>query len=222
MKKIKLVIFGVEDTAELAHYYFSNDSQYEVVAFTLDQEYCDKKYFLDLPLVPFEQILENYSPDEFQLFIALGYSAVNELRKSKYIQAKEYGYTLASYISSKTNILNDGLIGDNCFILEDNTIQPFVHIGNNVTLWSGNHIGHHSVISDHAFLASHVVVSGRVNIGEQCFVGVNATIRDHVDIGERSVVGAGVLLLRSCDAESVFKGAAARPSSISSSQLKRI
>ena len=45
---------------------------------------------------------------------------------------------------------------------------------------SGNHIGHHSVIRDHAFISSHVVVSGRVEIGEQCFVGVNATLRDHI------------------------------------------
>ena len=50
--------------------------------------------------------------------------------------------------------------GDNCFILEDNTVQPFVTIGNNVTLWSGNHIGHDSVIEDDCFISSHVVVSG--------------------------------------------------------------
>ena len=55
--------------------------------------------------------------------------------------------------------------GDNCFILEDNTIQPFVSIGNNVTLWSGNHIGHDSTIDDHCFIASHVVVSGHVRVG---------------------------------------------------------
>ncbi len=96
------------------------------------------------------------------------------------------GYSMASFISPQATILNGGVIGDNCFILEDNTVQPYARIGSNVTLWSGNHIGHHSVIGDHTFIASHVVVSGGVEIGERCFVGVNATLRDHIEGGDLS------------------------------------
>ena len=33
--KNKVIIFGILDTAELAHYYLTNDSEYEVVAFTV-------------------------------------------------------------------------------------------------------------------------------------------------------------------------------------------
>ena len=100
------------------------------------------------------------------MFVALSYAKLNAVRKEKYLAAKALGYRLASYVSPRATVLNDGRIGDNCFILEDNTIQPFVTIGNNVTLWSGNHIGHHSTIRDHCFIASHVVVSGGVEIGE--------------------------------------------------------
>ena len=81
--------------------------------------------------------------------------------------------------------------GDNCFILEDNTVQPFVTIGNNVTLWSGNHIGHDSVIEDHCFLTSHVVVSGNVRVRPYCFIGVNATLRNSIKIAPATLVGAG-------------------------------
>lgn len=119
-------------------------------------------------------------------------------------------------------VLNEGCIGDNCFILEDNTIQPFVKIGNNVTLWSGNHVGHHSVIEDHCFLASHIVVSGRVRIGRSCFIGVNATFRDHVDIGEKSIIGAGALILSDVQPEGVYIGNATERSRVPSRRLKNI
>jgi UDP-3-O-[3-hydroxymyristoyl] glucosamine N-acyltransferase len=119
-------------------------------------------------------------------------------------------------------VLNDGRIGDNCFIFEDNTIQPFVTIGSNVTLWSGNHIGHHSTIKDHCFIASHVVVSGGVEIGECTFIGVNATLRDHIKIGERCVIGAGALLLADAEPEGVYIGAGTERSKVPSSRLRRI
>ena len=132
------------------------------------------------------------------------------------------GYQLASYISSRASILNSDSIGDNCFILEDNTIQPFATIGNNVTLWSGNHIGHHTVIHDHSFIASHVVVSGGCEIGEQCFIGVNATLRDHITIGDRCVLGAASILLRDAEPDGVYIGQATERSKVPSSRLRGI
>ena len=218
----KLVIFGTTDAAELAHYYFSKDTDYQVVAFTVDAAFLKADKFCGLSVVPFEQVAGLYPADTHQLFVALGYSKLNQIRKEKYLAARALGYRLASYISSHATVLNDGRLGDNCFILEDNTIQPFVVIGNNVTLWSGNHIGHHSVIHDHCFLASHIVISGRVVIGPACFIGVNATLRDQITVGENSVVGAGTLLLASTDPAGVYIGRATERSAVPSNRLNRI
>ena len=218
----KLVIFGSGDIAQLAHFYFTSDSPYEVVAFTVDVAYLQASYFRDLPLVPFEEVAALYPPENYDLFIALSYSKINAVRKAKFLAAKEMGYKLVSYISSRATVFNEGRIGENCFIIENNTIQPFVTIGNNVTLWSGNHIGHHSVIHDHTFIASHVVISGRVEIGEQCFVGVNATLRDHIKIGDRCVVGAGALLLADAEPEGVYIGTAIERSKVPSTRLRGI
>ena len=218
----KLVIFGAGDIAQLAYYYFSTDSDYNVVAFTVDSQYVKAKDFCELPLIAFEDILEKYPPSDYLLFIALSYTKLNSIRKSKYIAAKQLGYGLVSYISSRATILNNGLIGDNCFILEDNTVQPYARIGNNVTLWSGNHIGHHSVIGEHTFVASHVVVSGGVGIGEQCFIGVNATLRDHIKIGDRCVVGAGAILLGDAEPEGVYIAATTERSKVPSTRLRKI
>jgi sugar O-acyltransferase (sialic acid O-acetyltransferase NeuD family) len=217
-----LIIFGTGDIAQLAHYYFSTDSDYQVIAFTVDAAYIIKREFCGLPVVPFEEVVDCHSPETHELFVALSYSKVNAVRKEKYLAAKALGYRLASYISSRSTILNEGKIGDNCFIFEDNTIQPFVSIGNNVTLWSGNHIGHHSTIGDHCFISSHVVVSGGVKIDEACFIGVNATLRDHIKVGERCVLGAGTLILADAEAEGVYIGEATERSRVPSSRLKKI
>jgi len=221
MKK-SLIIFGITEQAQLAHFFFSMDSNYKVVAFTVDAAYMTDKEFCGLPVVPFEKILTYYSTDTFEFFVALGYSNLNQVRKEKYLAAKSMGYRIASYISSRVTMLNDGRIGENCFILEDNTIQPFVTIGNNVTLWSGNHIGHHSTIKDHCFIASHVVISGGVEIGEQCFIGVNATLRDHIKIGEKCVIGAGALILTDAEPEGVYIGQATARAKVPSSRLRNI
>ena len=221
MKK-PIVIFGSGEIAQLAHYYFSTDSNYEVVAFTVDEGYIKESNFCGLPIVAFEDVTKCYPPDRYDFFVALSYSKLNAIRKEKYLAAKERGYKLVSFVSSRATILNDGRIGENCFIFEDNTIQPFVTIGNNVTLWSGNHIGHHSAIHDHTFIASHVVVSGGVEIGEQCFIGVNATLRDHIKIGDRCVVGAGALLLIDAVSEGVYIGVATTRSRVPSTRLRGI
>ena len=217
-----LVIFGSGDIAQLAHYYFSADSSYDVVAFTVDSAYLTENRFCGLPVVPFEELVNHYPPNSYEIFVALSYSKLNQLRKAKYLAAKALGYRLGSYVSSRATALNGGNIGDNCFILEDNTIQPFVTIGNNVTLWSGNHIGHHSVIHDHCFISSHVVVSGGVEIGESCFVGVNATLRYHIKIGEQCVIGAGAILLSDAESDGVYMGHATERAKLPSSRLRQI
>lgn len=222
MSPAPLVIFGAGDIAELADAYFSDDSDHEVVGFTVDASYRASDTFRGRPLVPFESLEEHFGPGDTELFVAVSYSGLNALRREKYEAGKQRGYRFASYLSSRATILNQGLIGENCFVLEDNTVQPFARIGNNVTLWSGNHIGHHSVIGDHCFLASHIVVSGGVSVGESCFIGVNATLRDHVSIGARSVIGAGALILADVEPEGVYMAEATPRSRVPSSRLRRI
>lgn len=217
-----IVIFGAGDIAELAHYYFTTDAGREVVAFCVDSTFLTVSEFHGLPVVAFEDVDVNYPPDTYDFFVALSYTGLNKLRAEKFRIAKDKGYHLTSYLSSRATILNDGRIGDNCFILEDNTIQPFVTIGNNVTLWSGNHIGHHSTISDHCFIASHVVVSGGVVVEESCFIGVNATLRDHVRVGTKSVIGANALVLADVESEGVYIGIATERSRVPSSRLRKI
>lgn len=217
-----IVIFGAGDIAELAWFYFTHDSRYRVAAFTVDAAFVREPMFCGLPVVAMEELATAFPPARFGAFAALSYAKVNRVRAEKCAALRAAGYVLVSYVSSRATTFADLSHGDNCFILEDNTIQPRARIGANVTLWSGNHIGHHSVIEDNVFVSSHVVISGGVTIGANSFLGVNCTIRDHVRIGRACVIGAGALVLADAEDESVFPGIATEKSRVPSSRLRGI
>lgn len=217
-----LVIFGTGDIAELAWFYFTQDSDHRVKAFAVDAAYLKDDRFCGLPVIALEEVGSRFPPAEHRAFVALSYSKVNALRQEKCAALRAHGYDLVSYVSSRATTFVDLSVGWNCFILEDNTIQPRVRIGNNVTLWSGNHIGHHSTIEDNVFISSHVVVSGGVVVGANSFLGVNATLRDHVRIGRRSVIGAGSLILADTEEEAVYAMPGAEKARVPSSRLRRI
>lgn len=205
----KVVIFGLNDFAELAHYYLTADSNYEVVGFTVNKEYLTQLFFKELPVVPFEEIEQYFSPTEYLLFTPMTGVKMNNIRKNIYLEGKRKGYTFATYVSSKATVCNNK-IGENCFILEDNTLQPFTDIGNNVIMWSGNHIGHHGKIEDHVFFTSHVVLSGHCHVKERAWFGVNATIRDGITIGEGSLIAMGSLITKSTDNNGFYIGSPAK------------
>lgn len=207
LQQDKVVIFGVNQLASLAHFYFEHDTSFQTVAFTVDQAYLEEETFRGLPVVAFEKLVETYPPNEYKLFIPISFKKMSFVRKEKFELAKKLGYTCVSYVSSKATTWPDLSIGENCFIFEDNTIQPFVEIGDNCILWSGNHIGHHTTIGNHVFLTSHVVISGCCSIGDNSFFGVNSTVRDETVIAPGSLIGMGAIITKDTAENSVWHGA---------------
>lgn len=205
----KIIVFGESQLASLAHFYFTHDSIHEVVAFTVDRAYRSGDTYENLPLVDFEDVATHYPPSEYVMFLPISFKKMNYLRKEKFLKAKEMGYTCISYVSSKATTWPGLDIGENCFIFEDNTIQPFTKIGDNCVLWSGNHIGHHTTIGDHVFITSHVVVSGACDIKDHSFIGVNATVRDETVIAEGTLVAMGANIVKDTEAFAIYLGAKA-------------
>ena len=199
----KVVIFGSTEIADVVYFYLTRDSEHEIVAFTVDGDYINADTFQGLPLVPYEKLEEYYPPDRYQLFIAISYIKVNQLRKSKYLDAKARGYKFISYVSSKA-FYHDTPIGENTFITERNLIQPYVSIGNNCILLGPNYIGHHAIIEDHCFLTADVSIGGSSTIGEASFIGLNATIRNWVSIGKENIIGAGSIILSNTEDRAVY------------------
>ncbi len=218
----RLVIVGTGETAAIAYEYFTHDSNYDVAGFSVEQEYLDRDTFYELPVVPLEHLEDHFPPGEFTAFVAVSSTKLNRVRTRLYQALKERCYHFASYVSSRAFVWRNADIGENCFIFEDNTIQPFVTIGNNVVLWSGNHIGHNSTINDNCFIASHVVVSGFCEIGENCFLGVNSTIINNIKVARDCFIGAGALIQKDTEEGGVYQEPSTAASKVGSLRLFRI
>jgi len=222
MEKRKLVIVGDSAFAEIAREYFDVDTDYQVVAFAVEAAYLKQTELHGLPVVAFEQLQALYPPAEHEVFVAVVYTQLNRLRARLAGAAREMGYRLASYVSPRAFVWRNVKLGEHVFIFEDNTVQPFVEIGNNVVLWSGNHIGHHSKLRDHIFVSSQVVISGFCDIGEHSFLGVNATIANNVTVGRDNWVGPGITLMKDTEPDALFKATQAEPAKVAASRFFKV
>ncbi len=215
MKTKKLIIVGDSAFAEIAHEYFDVDSAYEVVAFSVERAFLKRDELRGLPVVAFEEIESHFDPATHDVYVATVYTQFNRLRTRLAAAAKNKGYRLASYISSRAFVWRNVELGEHCFIFEDNTVQPFVKIGDNVVLWSGNHIGHHAVILDNCFISSHVVIAGFCVIGENSFLGVNATLANNVTVGKNNWIGPNMVIMKDTEAGALFKALQSESAQIS-------
>ena len=215
-----LVIFGAGQVAEVICHYLTHESDHRVVAFTIDGEYLKEDNLMGLPVVPFETLEQAFPPERHSIFIAMTYRGLNAPRAAKLAEAEAKGYRAIGHVSPRAVVPPGFVPKPNSFIMEHNTIQPFVEIGRNTILWSGNHIGHHSRIGDNCFISSHVVVAGNVSVGDNCFIGVNATLRDNIAIGARCIVGAGALVLQSAPDATVFPGKGTEPAAVTSDRIR--
>lgn len=193
-KSKKLILFGTGDLGRIAYEYFDRHTEYEVVAFTVDREYFTETTMMGLPVIPFDGITSSYPPHGCSMHVCIVYDKLNRNRAFKCQQAKSMGYRLASYISPHAFVAPTAVIGEHCFIFENNVIQDYVEIGDNCILWSGNHVGHDTKIDKDVFVSSHVVISGHCHIGSNVFIGVNSTLANNTVIGKESWVSHASVL----------------------------
>jgi len=87
--KNKIIIFGILDLAELAHFYINNEynpffgKNETVTHFTVSKDYLDgpDQKFKGLPVLPFEELESKCPPSEYLLFAPI---ADNKFRKKIY------------------------------------------------------------------------------------------------------------------------------------------
>ncbi|MBV8889768.1 MAG: acetyltransferase [Alphaproteobacteria bacterium] len=199
-----IVIFGASPSAEVAKTYLEAHSSHRIVGFTVDDRYATREQFCGLPLVPWDRLEQFFPPSQVQLLGPISYRRMNEFRRDRYLEGKERSYRFASFIHPNSQIYTDD-IGEHCFILEANVVQPHVKIGNNVILWGANWIGHHCVIGDHCFFSSQIGIAGGTRIGERCFVGGQAGVIEGLTIGDACLLSAGVFVSRDIPAGSVVR-----------------
>ena len=214
----KIVIFGTGELAQRIFFYLKN-SEDEVVAFSANEASIDSNELLGLPIVAFENIEDKYPPKDYSMFIALAYSDMNKKRRRFFDEAKNKGYELYSYVHPSTKIWDEFEMGENCFILAENIIQPFVKIEDNVLIGSNNLISHNTVIEKNCFLTSNITLGGHITIGANSFVGLSATINQRVKIGEECIIGAGTLITKDVNDGEVYAENSSKKLPQSSSEI---
>lgn len=218
----KLVIIGDSAFAQIAYHYFNEDTDYEVVGFAVEREFLKATTCMALPVVPFEKLSAIFPPAEHSVFAAITYAQLNRLRARLVDSAKNMGYSLASYISPHAYVSKHAKLGEHCFVFENNVIQPYCEISNDVIFWSGNHIGHHSKIGAHCFVSSHVVISGFVATGENCFFGVNSTVANNITLGDDCWIGPAVVVSKDVSSGTLFPPAQYEPSRASTHKFFKL
>ncbi|WP_347175253.1 acetyltransferase [Polaribacter uvawellassae] len=219
MKK-QLIIFGAGKIAEAVSYYFNRDSEYNIVAYVVDDVFITTENFLEKPLVKLSEIDKKYPATEFYAFVATGYQGINELRTTKYEFLKKLKYTFASYVSPY--VKGDFKFGENTIIMDNAVIQPFANFGNNVFVWGGAMIGHHATIEDNCWLTGGCLIGGITKIGNSTFVGLGASIGNEINIGAECMIGAGTLTTKSLKDKSVLIKEPTAIHRLNATQFKRM
>lgn len=202
-KKKKLIIFGNTNYARLVAHYLKQE--YEICGFTVDKAYIEGNTFEDKPLIDFESIIDLYPPQEYKMFVAVGYSKRNKLREEIYKRVKNKGYSCINYIHPSCIVPYDIIIGENCILFENVVVQPFVQLANNIIIWSNATVCHDSRICDNVFIGSNACINGFVIVKNNVFLGANSTIRDHVQVEEETLVGCGVAINQNTEKKQVLK-----------------
>ncbi|HXT16729.1 MAG TPA: acetyltransferase [Gemmatimonadaceae bacterium] len=188
------MIFGAGQGARTATRYLHDDTDHEVVGYVVDAEFVGNGSLDGKPVVAVGDATSAFPPATVHAFVPLGSTNLNALRAEKYALLKTLGYRFISYVHSSVRAYPDFVCGENCFILDGQTVNYGVSIGANVVMWSGCHLGDGSRIEDDAFLASHVVLNGEVVIGRGSFLGSNCTISRGITLGAESFIGANALI----------------------------
>lgn len=199
-----IVVFGAGQLAELAKAHIDRHGPDRVVGFTVDSDYLDSDTVHGLPLVRWEELESRFPAAEVKLLGPISFRRMNAFRRERTAEGVRRGYEFASFIHPSSQIYAES-IGSNCFVLENNLIQPCARIGDGLLMGSGNHVGHHTVVGDFCFISNGVTISGGCSIGQDCYLAPSATIDMGVEIGAGSYIGSATLTRRSIPELSVVR-----------------
>jgi len=192
-----VVIFGPNDLGRLLKYYMEKDNDpRKIVAFTVDREYFKDTNFFGLPVIPFDELMDQYPPSENEILLAIGNSRMNNVRKAVFQKCKALGYQIASYIHSNCSI-HSNQMGEGNILLEKCLVYPYSQMGSGNLLWDHVLISHDCVVGDFNTFSSYADLCGYVKIGNNCYFGKHCILHDAIEVADYTLVGAAAYAKKS-------------------------
>ena len=188
--------------------YFTDYSEYDVVCFTVNKNYRQGNIFYNKKIVDFEDIEKQYSPNDYEMFIAVGSSNLNKNREMIYNQAIQKGYQLATFVHPDAYISSKVSIGKNCIIMECARILSRTVIGDNTIIWPSAFISHNNIIKNNCYIVG--ATNGFCEIGENCFLGGGAMIADKVKIAPNNFITMCAAVRKDTEEDSIYEGIPAK------------
>lgn len=199
----KVILAGNAITADILNCYLVQDSRYQVLGLTVDDDFLQGGGVQGLDTIALSQLREKHRPQDCAVIMAMGYNDINRSRESMFHRLKEMGYRIETYVHPDAKVYTKHPLGEGCVILPSAVIEPHVRLGANSMVWANVTLAHHSSVAENCWLASGAVLSGQAHVGRNSFIGVNSTIVNEVVIGEYCIIGAGALITKNTKASSV-------------------
>ena len=130
---------------------------------------------------------------------------MNNIRKKVFLECKELGYKVATYISPNAMVYSTN-IGEGTIVLPGAFIGLGTTIGKCCLISETSYVGHNITMEDYVFVSANVAIGGYVRVGNNCFVGVHSTIKDRIDVNDYTLVGAAANIVKNTDKYGVYVG----------------
>ena len=198
--KRKLIIFGNSSFAEMVAYYFEEQANYTVVAFTAHERFITTPQINLRPVIPFESISKEFKASEHDFFVALEHGRQNVARAEVIEEARTLGYQLTSFISPLAHLSSRAQVGAHCLILEKTILQYGVVIGANSIIGANSFFGQscqvgqhnffgnsffadrHSIIGSYSIFGSHVRIAEAITIHDWANIQSFETVKDSMSV----------------------------------------
>ena len=153
------------------------------------------------------ELLDNYPPNEYELFIAIG---SNKARMEKYEFFKNEGYEFATLIHPFSFVSKTVKIGENVLIMPGVVVNSSTIISDNIILNTSCTIDHDCRIMPHVHIAPGVNLAGSVFVGTGSFLGIGCKVIQEVKIAKWNIVGAGAVVIEDTEDFGVYVGVPAK------------
>lgn len=185
--------------------YNKRDRLFDICALVDDNPDIEKE-ILGVPVFTFDECIKRFNPSEYKMFVAIGYTHCNTIREKVYNKVKAAGYKLANYISSKADVWEGTLCGDNIFVGDNSFIGHGCKLNDGCIIYENTTLCHDNEVGRFSFFSAEVAVGGDATIGSHCFLGLNSTIKSDVKVADYNIVGCSSNVIHSTPEKAVLVG----------------